>query len=155
MSEITDEMRNAVLNARGADDGGTFMPLAEMLRHCGESKSRLVADAILSAVAPLIEAHEREAMRALLTDPAAVRVNMLRGGMAQPADLVWLHDTDGPVAAKVREAVAAEREACAQIAKRFGSYPAPASDGQTRVLQEVDGHMIAAAIRARAESKEG
>ena len=52
--EITDEMRNAVLNARGADDSGTFMPLAEMLRHCGESKPRIVADAIISAVAPLI-----------------------------------------------------------------------------------------------------
>lgn len=60
MSEITDEMRNAVLNARGADDSGTFMPLAEMLRHCGESKPRIVADAILSAVAPLIAAQERE-----------------------------------------------------------------------------------------------
>ena len=68
MSEITDEMRNAVLNARGADDSGTFMPLAEMLRHCGESKPRIVADAILSAVAPLIAAQEREAIEGRLDE---------------------------------------------------------------------------------------
>lgn len=68
--EITDEMRSAVLNARGADDSGTFMPLAEMLRHCGESKPRIVADAILSAVAPLIAAQEREACAMVAGDGA-------------------------------------------------------------------------------------
>ena len=33
-----------------------------------------------------------------LRDPMAVRVNLLRGAIAAPADLVWLNDSAGPVA---------------------------------------------------------
>jgi len=36
---------------------------------------------------------------ALLSDPEAVRVNIMRGTIAKPDDLVFLHDTNGPVAA--------------------------------------------------------
>jgi hypothetical protein len=35
----------------------------------------------------------------MLQNPAAVRVNILRGTIKVPEDLVWLHDTNGPVAA--------------------------------------------------------
>jgi len=47
----------------------------------------------------------------LLADPHAVRVNILRGQIAVPSDLVWLGDTDGPVAKRCREEVLKEREA--------------------------------------------
>lgn len=46
------------------------------------------------------------------------------------------------------KATAIERERCAKVAERFGSKPAPASDGGTRILQAVDGHQVADAIRA-------
>src|SRR5690349_10203057 len=54
----------------------------------------------------------REAATALgsLTDPAAVRVNILRGTIVIPDDLVWLHDTNGPVAEIRARAEAAEAQ---------------------------------------------
>lgn len=53
---------------------------------------------------------ERDEARSLLQDPMAVRLNILRGGIAIPTDLVWLHDTNGPVAELRDRATSAERE---------------------------------------------
>lgn len=67
---------------------------------------------------------------------------------------MWQHLPPGAktvyAAAEVAENAirADERERCAKVAERFGSKPAPASDGYTRILQAVDGHQVAAAIRA-------
>lgn len=49
---------------------------------------------------------------AALSDPVVVRVNILRGTIAIPEDLVWLHDTNGPVAElRARaDALAVERD---------------------------------------------
>lgn len=61
--------------------------------------------AIESAAKAILAAEQREQdkMEALLKDPAAVRVNYLRGGIAcQPL---------------IDDAVAKEREACAQVAE--------------------------------------
>lgn len=54
----------------------------------------------------LLEAHEAgmKAAVELLNQPGALRANLLRGSIKAPDDLVWLHDTNGPVAAKVLEA---------------------------------------------------
>ena len=51
---------------------------------------------------------------ALLSDPEAVRVNIMRGTIAKPDDLVSLHDTNGPVAALKAENERL-REACRYI----------------------------------------
>ncbi len=54
---------------------------------------------------------ERDNIAAMLKDPAAVRVNVQRGGIVLPDEYVRLHDTDGPVAEKVNKAVNAQIEA--------------------------------------------
>lgn len=46
---------------------------------------------------------ERDQLRAAYSDPQMVRAAILRGAMAVPEDLVWLHDSHGPVAAIVAE----------------------------------------------------
>jgi len=56
----------------------------------------------LDAALPAIIGAVQSQYEALLADPAAVRVNMLRGGIARPHDLVWLHETNGPVAQRER-----------------------------------------------------
>ena len=66
------------------------------------------ATAALTAALPAIE----RAVLEKLSDPVFVRLNILSGGIARPDDLVWLHDTDGPVAAKVREAKRALMKEC-------------------------------------------
>lgn len=48
---------------------------------------------------------------AKLSDPAAVRASILRGTIAIPDDLVWLHDTNGPVAELRAKLAAAEYQA--------------------------------------------
>lgn len=63
----------------------------------------------LTAALPAIE----RAVLERLSDPLFVRLNILSGGIARPDDLVWLHDTNGPVAAKVREAERAVLERAA------------------------------------------
>lgn len=50
-------------------------------------------------------ANERALIADTLLDPESVRINLLRGTIATPPGLVWLTDTDGPVA----QLVAAER----------------------------------------------
>lgn len=47
----------------------------------------------------------------VLKDPEAVRHNILRGEIVVPSDLVWLHDTNGPVAEKVKAALAGQKVA--------------------------------------------
>ncbi|MDQ0302918.1 hypothetical protein [Ancylobacter polymorphus] len=67
-----------------------------------------MAEAALTAALPAIE----RAVLEKLSDPVFVRLNILSGGIARPDDLVWLHDTDGPVAAKVREVGRALMKEC-------------------------------------------
>ena len=69
----------------------------------------------------------RDALSAWLQDPALVRVNMLRGGIAVPADLVWLHDTNGPVA----DALAAARRAGAEEMRAAAAAVAADTSGLT------------------------
>lgn len=71
------------------------------------------ATAALTAALPAIE----RAVLDKLSDPVFVRLNILSGGIARPDDLVWLHDTDGPVAAKVREVARAALEKAAGAAR--------------------------------------
>jgi hypothetical protein len=44
------------------------------------------------------KSEELKQMNSLLSDPAAVRLNILRGLIKIPDDLVWFYDTHGPVA---------------------------------------------------------
>lgn len=60
---------------------------------------------------------ERAFFERILKNPVVVRVNMMRGGIARPSDLVWLHDTDGPVVEKVRKAVEEQIEKDAVFAE--------------------------------------
>jgi hypothetical protein len=50
-------------------------------------------------------------MRVLGEDKAAVRANLLRGSLARPDDLIFMHDTDGPYAKLEAKLAAAERDA--------------------------------------------
>jgi len=63
----------------------------------------------------------RDALAAWLQDSALVRVNILTGRIAKPGDLVWLHDTNGPVADAIdaaRRAGAEEmRAACLDLSR--------------------------------------
>jgi hypothetical protein len=43
-------------------------------------------------------------LEGILSDPSAVRGNIMRGSIKTPDDLVWLYDTNGPVAAVKAEA---------------------------------------------------
>jgi hypothetical protein len=45
-------------------------------------------------------------IKVVLADPEAVRLNILRGTIKKPDDLVWLHDTVGPIAALRKQAEA-------------------------------------------------
>ena len=62
----------------------------------------------------------RSEILGMLADPQAVRANILRGVIKVPSDLVWLHDTDGPVAKLLRRtwerAVKAQRESDRDVA---------------------------------------
>src|SRR5574343_165515 len=58
-----------------------------------------------------------EADLAKLSDPVAVRANILRGAIAIPDDLLWLHDTAGPVA-ELREKLAAAEAECGRLLAR-------------------------------------
>lgn len=61
---------------------------------------------------------ERAYFERVLKDPKMVRINIMRGGIARPSDLVWLFDTDGPVAEKVRKAVEEQIEKDAVILEK-------------------------------------
>lgn len=86
----------------------------------------------------------------ILADPAAVRINLLQGLIAKPDDLVFFHDTHGPVAERVARAVAEEREAAAEVAEnayyRARRETNPPSDPVDAWEKACSG--IAAAIRA-------
>jgi len=119
-------------------------------------------EAALTAALPIIERAVRADYEANLADPVFVRLNMLRGGIARPDDLVWLHDTNGPVAAKVRNAeceiwlAAAERaesrmDACDVLALTTSSE-------QTIVearIRESAYRVVAEEFRALAEEARG
>lgn len=104
MTLLTDKQREEVVEAmaRGICQYEGVEPDADS----GECASlewqthRALCRAALTAALPAIE----RAVLEKLSDPVFVRLNILSGGIARPDDLVWLHDTDGPVAAKVREA---------------------------------------------------
>ena len=65
-----------------------------------KARMALYATDFVTAVLALISRVEAaEANLALLSDPESVRVNIMRGTIAKPDDLVFLHDTNGPVAA--------------------------------------------------------
>lgn len=92
---------------------------------------------------------------ATLSDPEEVRINILRGFIKVPADLVFLYDSDGPVAEKVREArrSALEEAACLIEAHQVGY----GGDGPTlapRYEGNRDGMPYAAAIRALISAEE-
>lgn len=71
------------------------LDLAEAaLRRAADRMDRVAA---LALPLDLPEA-ARDALAAWLQDSALVRVNILTGRIAKPDDLVWLHDTNGPVA---------------------------------------------------------
>ncbi len=81
---------------------------------------RDVVDGFEAVIAARISAAvdaERSRIETLLKDPTSVRVNILRGQIVPPSDLVWLHDTSGPVAGLVAAAVEAEREQIAAMLK--------------------------------------
>ena len=83
-------------------DGAAILKDGQMMR-IEDVVSELKRISDLEARLEKAEA-ERENIEKQLQDPAAVRVNMLRGGIAKPDGLVWLHDTDGPVAEAVANA---------------------------------------------------
>jgi hypothetical protein len=90
-------------------------------------------DVLLAQVAD-IEALSAEV--AGLADPATVRVNILRGTIAIPDDLVWLHDTNGPVAG-LRAALAAANaraEEMRKIAATLGCEDDPFAAWETLEL---------------------
>lgn len=71
---------------------------------------------------------EIDALRAALSDPTAVRANILAGRIATPPDIVWLHDTNGPVAELRARAEKAEAERDAwreSIESALGLQPDP------------------------------
>lgn len=76
------------LRDRALIESGYSNPSAVLMRNA--------ADALANTEAQM---RELEQWRQLATDPAAVRVNLLRGTLAKPDDLIFMHDTNGPYAA--------------------------------------------------------
>lgn len=94
----------------------------------------------------LTESHALKEDLAKLTDPAAVRANILRGTIAKPDDLVFLHDTNGPVAA-----IEADRDA---LLAALGWKPGPlGEDGRRDVILKDAACLRPAMVRARQEAQ--
>lgn len=98
---------------------------------------------------------ERDQLRAAYSDPQMVRAAVLRGAMAIPEDLVWLHDSHGPVAA-----IVAERDMVLAALKQLRSLPQDPNWGKPlgfQLLQMYEGdadhaiRKIDAAKKARGE----
>lgn len=118
MSKDVAEARSAEIAERVGD-----MPLiASALRrqiqidehgeNCGVSRQACdhaaeIIDGVPDILAELSRlTSEIEQVRAMLADPVAVRVNLLRGTIAKPDDLIFMHDTNGPYA-RLQAALAA------------------------------------------------
>ena len=81
-----------------------FAPSEEAAKAAAERAAAMPSDEI-DRLAGEVErlTRENDSLVESLRDPAAVRANILRGAISIPPDLVWLHDTDGPVAARVAD----------------------------------------------------
>lgn len=93
-----------------------------------------LADLIATALQEAFELGELSAVEKL-NQPGAMRVNVLRGTIKLPDDLVWLHDTNGPAAeacAQARDATLREAAAwCEERAQQEREYASgwwPAQD---------------------------
>lgn len=95
--------------------------------HNPQKRTELVAAALLSAEKRGEQKgmeRERALIESVLSDPIAVRANILRGGIARPDDLVWLHDTNGPVALALAAAEKrGEERGLRRAAEIVASYP--------------------------------
>lgn len=78
------------------------------------SKAEAIAHLVGERDAAIARAEKAEAELAKLSDPAAVRINLLRGTIARPAGLYFAEDANGPLAealAKLSEAEVLLRQA--------------------------------------------
>lgn len=129
MQTDTPESLRALATAVGGISPAASTPEPRFTQICNtldktEDALRRAADRLAAVEAlgmpPDLPEPVRDMVCAWLADPAFIRVNMLRGGIAKPADLVWMNDTNGPVAAAL---AVARREGAEEMRERAAVLP--------------------------------
>lgn len=128
-----------------------------LVQRCEATEARATtAEAALAAALAERNALQRYAddTQRILADPAAVRINLLQGTIAKPDDVVFLHDTNGPVA-ELRTVLAAERERVKALEERLTvicsefAQQHPLIVAARRLSSEGDGVEAVASSRAK------